>query len=64
MTGQDATVEVGQVWEDRDRREIGRRGRVVGLTETHASIRWIGGTVTRVRLDRLPKAFRLVGSAR
>jgi hypothetical protein len=52
----------GQIWEARD---DGRRVRVIHVTTTHAVC---GpehpkprGRATRIRLDRLPKAFRLTG---
>jgi hypothetical protein len=51
-----------QIWEARDG---SRRVRVIHVTTTHAvcgpETTKYRGRVTRIRLDRLPKAFRLAG---
>lgn len=58
-------VQVGQVWQDNDKRSNYRRGRVTEVDETHARVDW-GRTATRVKLTRFKPTstgYRLVGKA-
>lgn len=50
---------VGQVWEDADRRFRGRRVRIVGFNGHHAVVD-SGKVKTRVRINRLVKAYRRI----
>lgn len=58
-----ATVQVGQIWADNDKRSSGRRVRIVEVDATHATVELVGarqrgvssaepGRRTRIRLDR------------
>ncbi|WP_025157200.1 hypothetical protein [Leifsonia aquatica] len=63
MTAAEPRAVVGQTWEDCDKRQKGRRGKVVDITETHAIMEWSAGHRTKVRLDRMrptSTGFRLV----
>lgn len=56
-------VRLGQIWEDCDKRQHGRRLAVKDVDETHAYLGAPNGRVTKVRLDRMrptSTGFRLV----
>jgi hypothetical protein len=58
-------VEVGQRWVDRDKRENLRVMRVAEITPTHAVLVHVLSNhhKTKIRLDRLPKTWRLIDHA-
>jgi hypothetical protein len=56
-------VQVGQMWERCDRRDVGKRVRVESVGDTHAIVRSSGGPATKIRLDRFrpgSTGYRLV----
>ena len=53
-------VEVSMVFEDRDRRNSGRRGVVTAVTKDRATVSWNTGKITTLSFRTLRERFRVV----
>ena len=60
-------IEVGQVWESRDRRLAGRQVIIDEITPNYVKVHAAGGRSrinrSRISIVQLPKTYRLLGGA-